>query len=359
MAPTSSADSYIISGIQQVGIGVPDVEAAWAWYRRHFGMDVPVFQEAAEAPLMTPYTGGVVQSRTATLAINMQGGGGFEIWQFTSRPTEPPDIEVQLGDLGLFATRMKTQGVAALHRQFQVASLDGLTDLHLDPSGSPHFFVRDPHGLPFQVVPSEAWFSSGQHLAGGPVGCLIGVSDIEDARRLYTGILGYDEVIYDETGTFDDFAGLPGGDGQVRRVLLGHTAPRQGPFSRLFGPTQLELVQALDRTPRRIYADRFWGDLGFIHLCFDVVGMDALQRRCEAAGFPFTVDSATSFDMGEAAGRFSYVEDPDGTLIEFVETHKVPILKKLGWYLDLRNRDPKKPLPTFMLKAMGLNRVKP
>ena len=33
--------------------------------------------------------------------------------------------------------------------------------------------------------------------------------------------------------------------------------------------------------------------------------------------------------MGEAAGHFSYIQDPDGTLIEFVETHKVPILKKL------------------------------
>ena len=36
------------------------------------------------------------------------------------------------------------------------------------------------------------------------------------------------------------------------------------------------------------------------------------------------------------------LKTPDGTLIEFVETHKVPVLKKLGWYLDLRKRDPKK-----------------
>ena len=43
---------------------------------------------------------------------------------------------------------------------------------------------------------------------------------------------------------------------------------------------------------------------------------------------PFTVDVDHSFDMGEAAGSFSYTEDPDGALIEFVETHKIPILKK-------------------------------
>jgi len=55
--------------------------------------------------------------------------------------------------------------------------------------------------------------------------------------------------------------------------------------------------------------------------------MDHLKKECEEAGFHFTVDSAESFDMGEAAGHFSYIEDPDGTLIEFVETHKIPIIK--------------------------------
>lgn len=62
--------------------------------------------------------------------------------------------------------------------------------------------------------------------------------------------------------------------------------------------------------------------------------------------------------MGEAAGHFSYIEDPDGTLIEFVETHKVPVLKKIDWYLNLKNRQAEKPLADWMVKGMGLNRVK-
>ena len=60
----------------------------------------------------------------------------------------------------------------------------------------------------------------------------------------------------------------------------------------------------------------------------------------------------------EAAGHFAYIEDPDGALIEFVETHKVPILKKLGWYLDLRKRDPKKSLPDWILKTLRFSKVK-
>ena len=83
-----------------------------------------------------------------------------------------------------------------------------------------------------------------------------------------------------------------------------------------------------------------------------------MKTLCESKGYPFTVDSGNHFDMGEAAGHFSYIEDPDGALIEFVETHKVPILKKFGWYLNLKKRDPNEALPNWMVKAMGLNRVK-
>ncbi|MEA3446444.1 MAG: VOC family protein, partial [Bacteroidota bacterium] len=124
------------------------------------------------------------------------------------------------------------------------------------------------------------------------------------------------------------------------------------------GPSQIELIKVFDRKPKMIFENRFWGDIGFIHLCFDIYGMSALKEECEIAGHPFTVDSAESFDMGEAAGHFTYIEDPDGTLIEFVETHKIPIMKKLGWYLNLKKRDHSKALPGFIIKALGLGRVK-
>jgi catechol 2,3-dioxygenase-like lactoylglutathione lyase family enzyme len=350
--------TYLISGIQQVGIGVPDVDTAWAWYRKHFGMDVPVFREAADAPLMTRYTGNAVQSRDALLALNLQGGGGMEVWQFTSRTPQPPSFYIHLGDLGLYAPRIKAHDVEAIHQRFQQAGLKVLGEVDRDPAGKSHFYVRDPLGLVFDIVEGDAWFAKGKHPTGGPSGCMIGVSNVVRALPLYQGILGYDRVLYDEIGVFPDMNVLPGGLRKVRRVRLAHSQPRQGPFSQLLGPSQIELVQALDVTLRRIFDGRLWGDLGFIHLCFDVKHMDALKSACEDAGFPFTVDSQDSFDMGEAAGRFSYIEDPDGTLIEFVETHKMPILKKLGWYLDLRKRPPAKPLPKWMIKALGLSRVR-
>ena len=136
-----------------------------------------------------------------------------------------------------------------------------------------------------------------------------------------------------------------------------------GAFGCLLGDSEIELIRAEERVPRKIFEDRFWGDLGFIHLCYDINGMEEMKAACAVRGFAFTVDSSAqhdgqSFDMGEAAGHFSYIEDPDGTLIEFVETHKMPIMKKLGIYLNLRKRNPAKNLPRWMLRTLKFSRVK-
>jgi hypothetical protein len=117
-------------------------------------------------------------------------------------------------------------------------------------------------------------------------------------------------------------------------------------------------VQVMDRVPKKIFENRLWGDLGYIHLCFDIINMPVLKEKCAENGQPFTVESDPKFEMGDAAGQFTYCEDPDGTLIEFVETYKLPILKKINWYLDLRKRDRTKPLPDWMLKSMRFNRIK-
>jgi len=351
-----------ITGIQQIGIGVKNLNEAWKWYSKAFGMDVRVFEDDAVAELMLPYTGGEARKRHAALAVNIQGGGGFEIWQYKGRVPEAAAFKLQIGDLGIFAAKVKSKNVRNSFKEMTDSGICIPGGVVTGPNGKEHFFVTDPFNNVFDVVEGNSWFHDDKKHGGGTYGAIIGVSNIDQAMKVYAGILGYDTVEYDETGIFPDLENIPGGTGKFRRVLLGHSLTRTGGFSRLFGESKIELIQALDRQPELIFKNRLWGDLGFIHLCFDIQGMKELKAECAQKGFPFTVDSEVnageSFDMGEAAGHFSYIEDPDGTLIEFVETHRVPILKKLGISINMTKRDPLKNLPDWLIKGLRFNRFK-
>ncbi len=354
---------YIVSGIQQIGIGVADLGKAWDWYIRVFGMDCRIFEDEAEAKLMLPYTGGEPRSRHAVLAMNLQSGGGFEVWQHKGRKPEYRDCETKLGDYGIFACKIKVKDAESAWKQWTEDGIDVLGKPVADPAGGKNFFVRDPFGNLFHIVEATDWFMNLNMISGGAYGAIIGVSDIGRALTIYSGILGYDRVVYDVTGTFDDLNAVPGGGRRFRRMLLAPSKPFHGGFSPIFGQSVIELVQVHDGDAKRIFEGRMWGDPGFIHLCYDISGMDNLRGYCTEAGFPFTVDSMTShdgnsFDMGEAAGYFAYIEDPDGTLIEFVETHRVPVIRKLGWFLDMRRRNPDRPLPAWMIRTLRFSRVK-
>ena len=322
------------------------------------GFDILVFEDESEATLMTQYTNGTIQNRYAMLAMNMIGGGGLEIWQFKTRKPRPPNDTILLGDLGIHTMKVRCHDVSKAFQTLQHFTNIDLGEISASPQGVANLLFTDPWNNTVQLVQDDYCFNSCKSICGGVLGAIIGVSDMKKSIYFYTELLGYDLIADDHAGVFNDFSLAKGGKNQFRRVLLKHSNRKVGGFGELLGPTEIELVQVLDRMPSNIYKDRLWGDLGYIHLCFDVQGMKLLRAEAKALNYPFTVDSAHSFDMGDAAGHFSYIEDPDGTLIEFVETHKVPILKKFGWFINLKNRNPLKPLPRWLVKAMCVHRIK-
>lgn len=349
-------NDIIISGIQQIGVGVKNLQEAWGWYKKYFGIDIRVLEDTDPAEFMLPYTGNKPREKHAAIALNMQGGAGFEIWNHTSFVPKGPDFEVQIGDLGIYAAKIKCKNTEETYNWFKKEKLNIIGEL-FDVEGQKQFFIKDPFGNIFHMVPGDSWYRDENKLTGGGYGAIIGCSDISKSIDFYSSIIGYDTVVYDKTGTFEDLAVLPGGKSELRRVLLRHSKKRQGPFSEFFNESEIELVEVKGREPKKIFENRFWGELGFIHLCFDIQGMDNLRELCKDKGYPFTVDTGAifkdkSFDMGKAAGLFAYNEDPDGTLIEYVETHKLPISKKLGLYINLKKRNPLKPLPKWLLGSL-------
>ncbi len=347
----------LITGIQQIGIGVTDAQEAKYLYKELFGMDVLIFDDRAEAKLMACYTGNQVHWRRAILSLNMSGGGGFEIWQFTSRTPSGPLRSAQLGDLGIFAVKIKSRDVLAAHAHFRQLAGISLSNLLVAPDDRPHFWLTDQYGNHFNIVEGDEWFRMDKSVCGGVVGAVIGVSDMDKALRFYRDVLGVHEIVYSGIAPMVDVPAHHPCGRTFRRILLKKPLANRGAFSKLLGSIQIELIETKERAAESIYAGRYWGDCGFIHLCFDVLNMDRLKESSAAAGYRFSVDSADSFAMGSSAGRFCYVEDPDGTLIELVETHKVPICKKWGLYLNLKGRKGEKPLPDWMIGMLALNKI--
>ena len=347
-----------ISGIQQMGIGVPDVYSAWELYRNYFGVNVKIFDERAVADIMAKYMGGIERERHAILAMNLQGGGGFEIWQHLSTPPNPSSFEILPGDLGIFACKIKCKNVLETYHFYKNKNID-TSPLYKDRNGNDFFYLRDAYKNIFQLVKSDDdWFLNQRKHTGGVLGAMIGTSDMEKSMDFYASILGYDTVLYDVTDVFEDFDYLGTPINRFRRVLLTHSRKREGVFSQILASSEIELVQALDRNDvHKIFEGRMWGDMGYIQLCFDVSDMSAMEKHCERMGYPFTIDSRKKnqkFDMGEATGDFSYNEDPSGTLIEYVETKKIPVLKKMGIYLNIKKFNPAKPIPSWILKMLRL-----
>lgn len=336
--------SYI-SGIQQCGIGVANVLEAALYYKSLLGFDCLVFDDTADAGLMTKYTGNQIFKRRALLTMNMQGGGGIELWQYLNRTPVAAAEKVKPGDLGIFAIKIKARDIQKAHQFFAERNKEKVSDIYQDIASKNCFLIEDIYQNSFEIVESDEFFSKTAHVCGGVYGATIGVSDLEKATVFYAQIL--------QNATLVNSKYI---ESKVSTVLLKKEKSSTGAFANLLGAFQIELIQASNQATK-IYENRYWGDLGFMHLCLDVSDMVAYKNVQSTLGNHFTVDSNGFFEMDQAGGRFCYIEDADSTLIELVETYKVPILKKWGSYLNLSKRKTKKPLPNWMVKMLALNKI--
>ena len=86
---------------------------------------------------------------------------------------------------------------------------------------------------------------------------------------------------------------------------------------------------------------------------------DELGTQLEKDGFGFRCDTNDALSMGDHTSvHCTYIDDPDECWIELIEVHKIPIIEKLGIFMDVQKRKPSQPLPKWMLHALRFNRIK-
>ena len=355
----------MITDIQQIGIGVPNIGEAWKWYRENFGMDIPIVDTPITPEIIQKYTDNKAHDFHNVVALNMQGGGGFDIWQYMSRKPEIAKFQVKLGDLGIFAVKIKSNTLKSSYLKFRLNQKDLVSyNTQKSPDNKEHFFAKDPYNSYFQVIENDSVFRETRDFTGGSYGVIIGVSDIEKSLEFYKKVLGYDKVIYEREGVFRDFSSLPGGENKFKRVLLTHSKKKEGALSNIFGDSQIELIQVLDREPNKIYENRLWGDIGFFDISFAVRNMSELKMHCEEHKIQFTIDSLPEIHknpeihltMPELVEHFAFIEDPDGNLIRFIETYKLAISENLNWNIDIKKRNSDKPISKWKLRVLAWNR---
>lgn len=346
----------VICGVQQVGIGVRNAEEAWAWYADVLGFNTKMHEEEGISERMFPYTGEKPQSMYAAMAMNPKGGGGLEILEPRERELNYPHLAPKLGDYGVFACKIRATDIKAAYQEMKDKEVKILTDVVMNPAGEEHFFIQDPWNNIFDIEFAPYVSAKGKKNIGGVNGAIIGVSDMDRSVEFYSSVLDYDQIEYDLTESYADFSGVPGGHYKLRRVMLSRSKPLEGPFCELMGPSHIELVERIAKIgahkSHKIYEGRMWGDPGFIHLCFDVRNMEEVRNDAARYGHDFVCDSGKDSSIGDISGHFTCMEDPDGTLIRFVETSRMPLIKKLGIQLNLNKADDKKPLPGWKLKLL-------
>lgn len=150
----------------------------------------------------------------------------------------------------------------------------------------------------------------------------VGVSDMDASLAFYAG-LGFVDVAFDYTGPLDGLSAVTGHESTSARVVYLRSATPT-----VLGRSGIKLVQITDR-PQPPLPDGFaYGEPGICEVCIHVQGYEVFHEELVAHGHTVLMDpnDQTLEPYGTQCG-LSYVEDPDGAKIEFIEWRSL----EAGW----------------------------
>lgn len=137
----------------------------------------------------------------------------------------------------------------------------------------------------------------------------IGVSDISRSYDFYRKVLGFSVKLNDHEAELDEMVSIVGSLERMKVIMAMNMA----------GGGAVELVQQKSSGPRQL-PDVRWGDLGFIAAGLKATRLRELMDMLDAKGAEFLTPMITTEVEDGGTWLSAYLRDPDGIIIELLET---------------------------------------
>lgn len=202
-------------------------------------------------------------------------------------------IDILFGDIGIYKIKVKTNK--------NINHI--LNDKDINVLNYEYNIIQD---LDKNIIELEYDNNiSGTHIYG----FTIGVSDTEKSINFYKN-LNFKKIRTEisENG-FKDTKFYNGGERNMIRTILKNNN------------TIIELIQVKEDNVKNIFENRYWGDIGYVH-----IGFQYEDEYFNNNNLVKTVDSGKDFHMGNLKLLFCYTEDPDKILVEFTRIYYYKLL---------------------------------
>ncbi len=138
-----------IRGLHHLGVSVPDLEAATAFYTEAFGFQVILTESWTQSEVADAVTG---LHKSAARGVNLWTGNAvIELFEFTAPPPAPQDLDHPVADHGINHMCVQVSDI-----QGEVGRLTGLgMTFHSEPVGDESgwfTYGRDPWGNVIELV---------------------------------------------------------------------------------------------------------------------------------------------------------------------------------------------------------------